>query len=707
MAAPSSNAVKLLRERLKDYGIDVSTTTALDTMVAVRTIIADGKVATAAEQQSLVIRAIVPIKQLILESSYTLGPSWDAEEWSAILWDSFTACNTKTVNGKICLTTADDEQLWSFIVEQALGETHETTETVTGPWWLTRRMVVLGLFVFFIMQLIVLWTAALAGRYKFYLLLLITSTLVCSDLWRRYGKEQLWASMLITSTPTSPAVPACTGQPRNDDEVSVHTASSQLLRENEALKAELEAARRQPLPPAPPPAGAPPLPNVAGGATQSEVQNSQLDALRTFASGNADISSSSAALFVCSSCAAIQAFTSAFCSACGAALHADSSKPPDKPNKKTQFEIVYEPGTHIIFKDLKTPEELNGTDGTVVEAQGDGKYTVSSHTGALLKGLSAKNLVLRLHVSTPADNNSYAPMSSNYENLQRQAKLLRMLLENRAAQAATNPKWSEQYWNEVASIESTEGLNAAMKAVLQGHGYLGAGSKSAPRVEQLTKALRSFEATGSPAHGVAAQLFEQLANEEDLDQSSDIDNWHSQLPTDMNRAGPEIYRSIRSSGCGSVRDWVCQLFPADQRNTPTFTDLFSAASMIDFRLAKEAAERDKIKVLSTCDMCEVSLRRLAAFLHLKRTGDAAASTHMLAIKAPGTMTDVAPTWLVSESSTHSKAEHQRGERAKAQKGGGKAKSSTSTSSTTKGGAKGKKGGKGAGSKGAAAEHPSG
>jgi hypothetical protein len=77
-----------------------------------------------------------------------------------------------------------------------------------------------------------------------------------------------------------------------------------------------------------------------------------------------------------------------------------------------------------------------------------------------------------------------------------------------------------------------------MRALLQGHGYLGAGSKSAPRTEQLAKTLKSFETTGAPALGVAAQLFEQLAYEDTLGQTSDIDNWHSQSPMDMNRAGP-------------------------------------------------------------------------------------------------------------------------------------------------------------------------
>jgi hypothetical protein len=704
MARVPESTVLLIKESLQAYGITVQLETARDTLVAARQIILEGKTSSAVETQTLVISALVPFKQLILEHSRAPPSSWDSDEWSSILWDCFTHGMAKTSNGKRCLAIANDEQQWAFIMEQVLQETHDTTTASVGPWWLSRRMMVCWLWACMAMLAALLWVATLTGRQKVCMLMGATLFGISGDAWRRYGPEQLWATQVIVSTPTSPEVLAPPAGHNEGDADSIHTATSQLHRENEQLKQDLENIRRQSSLPLPPPAGAPPLP-AAGLATGfAEVMHSQLDAARTFAAGDAGTAQASLQAARCAACAATLSPAAAFCSTCGTATQPDAARTTDKP-KKPQFEILYEPGTHIIFKDLKTPEELNGTEGTVVETQGDGKYTVSSHTGALLKGLAAKNLILKVHVSA---NDSYAPMTGNYEGLQQQAKLLRMLLENRAAQASINPRWSEQYWNEVASIESSDGLHTAMKALLQGHGYLGAGSKSAPRSEQLAKALKSFEITGAPTHGVAAQLFEQLAYEDSGEQNSDIDNWHSQLPTDMNRAGPEIYRSIRSSGCGSVRDWVCQLFPIDQRSSASFTDLFSAASMIDFRLAKEQAERDKIKVLSTCDMCEVNLRRLAAFLHLKRTGDAAASTHMLAIQAPGTMTDVAPTWLVSESSTHSKAEHQRGERAKAQKGPGKGKpAQASTSSTTKGdNKKGKKGGK-SGGKGATGDVPSG
>jgi predicted nucleic acid-binding Zn ribbon protein len=118
----------------------------------------------------------------------------------------------------------------------------------------------------------------------------------------------------------------------------------------------------------------------------------------------------------CVSCAAAIPTAAAVCSTCGTETVADAIRTVDKSTKKAQYEITYEPGTLIVFKDVKQPEELNGTSGTVVEAQGDGKYTVSSDTGALLKGLSAKNLILKILVPPPVANESYAPMTSNYES---------------------------------------------------------------------------------------------------------------------------------------------------------------------------------------------------------------------------------------------------------------------------------------------------
>ena len=54
----------------------------------------------------------------------------------------------------------------------------------------------------------------------------------------------------------------------------------------------------------------------------------------------------------------------------------------------------------------------------------------------------------------------------------------------------------------------------------------------------------------------------------------------------------------------------------------------------------------------------------------KRTGDKVGAAHMLGVAAPGSATDVAPTWLVSEATQHSTQEYKRGVQMQTLKKGG-------------------------------------
>ena len=114
-----------------------------------------------------------------------------------------------------------------------------------------------------------------------------------------------------------------------------------------------------------------------------------------------------------------------------------------------------------------------------------------------------------------------------------------------------------------------------------------------------------------------------------------------------------------------MRSWLTANFGGN-REGQQFIDLWTSASAVGFRLAPLEGNLPAANTaLATDDSMELNLRRLAAFICLRRTGDAAGSMHMLAVKPPGAGADVAPTWLVEESTTHSKMEHQRGERIRA------------------------------------------
>ena len=143
-----------------------------------------------------------------------------------------------------------------------------------------------------------------------------------------------------------------------------------------------------------------------------------------------------------------------------------------------------------------------------------------------------------------------------------------------------------------------------------------------------------------------------------------------------------------------MRDWVTDLFPFDQRSTQLFQSKFSEAAMVDFKVAKCRNHKELMQLLSTDDTVEIILRSLAAYIHHRRTGDTDASANMLAIRAPGAMTDIAPPWMVSDSSQYSKLESQRkdrGRKGSGAKGGNadnKPKAAAKPKSMAKGGSRG-------------------
>jgi hypothetical protein len=145
-------------------------------------------------------------------------------------------------------------------------------------------------------------------------------------------------------------------------------------------------------------------------------------------------------------------------------------------------------------------------------------------------------------------------------------------------------------------------------------------------------------------------------------QGADQARWHASLPADLQRAASEIYRSLRAAGSASVRDWMQSVFPQGQGDSPQCIDLWTPASAIDFKLAQEPDDASLMRSLVSDDFLELSLRRLAAYVCQKRSGNKTGALHMLAVKPPGSGSDIAPEWLVSSATLHSKSEYQREER---------------------------------------------
>ena len=78
----------------------------------------------------------------------------------------------------------------------------------------------------------------------------------------------------------------------------------------------------------------------------------------------------------------------------------------------------------------------------------------------------------------------------------------------------------------------------------------------------------------------------------------------------------------------------------------------------------------QLRRLATDDNLEIKLRRLSSYVYETRTGDQVGAASMLAVQPPGAGLDLAPTWLVTDATAHSKAEYQRTERVGKTRGGG-------------------------------------
>ena len=144
----------------------------------------------------------------------------------------------------------------------------------------------------------------------------------------------------------------------------------------------------------------------------------------------------------------------------------------------------------------------------------------------------------------------------------------------------------------------------------------------------------------------------------------------TRLDPGLRRAAPEIYQSILSEGCQSVRQW-CEMSFGQQKGSDQWTELWDRSTEIDYALAQCEDDVSLLRLLGTSDALEMHLRRLASHRYRIRTGDRVGADHILAQRAPGRGSDVAPTWLVTDATTHSATEWKRSERVNKERGRGR------------------------------------
>ncbi|CAE7872534.1 unnamed protein product, partial [Symbiodinium necroappetens] len=331
------------------------------------------------------------------------------------------------------------------------------------------------------------------------------------------------------------------------------------------------------------------------------------------------------------------------------------------PSTLRQLSVVPTVGTVVQFKECKLRPELNWCFGVVESRQG-GVLTVCLAGGSLVQGVVLEDV-------NPVALSDVEP-SSVRELLQaqlgktlggqtrmlEQAKKVKELLVLWHGRSALLPAWTKSFWQELGLLEFKE----------------------------LKEKLEELSTAGAVAHSLDAfRAQEGIAWGEDEDGP---ESWEAALPPDLKRAGPEIYSSMKASGVRCVRDWVNSMFSVEQRQSARYVDLFNVATLVDFKAREGGSSQSKVlSIIAQDDTCEVALRRLAAWIHERRTGDRDAAQSMLAIKPSSFSTDVAPSWLVAQAASYSQSEHKRRERARAQ---GSASHGSGGSGGGKAGAKG-------------------
>ena len=137
------------------------------------------------------------------------------------------------------------------------------------------------------------------------------------------------------------------------------------------------------------------------------------------------------------------------------------------------------------------------------------------------------------------------------------------------------------------------GSELDMQRLLLGHGYLGRGTVAPPN-GPLRENLVSFKDTGGPQHGAGAAS--ALAHMPFADNG--FDKWENRLAPDLKRAAPEIYRSLRSAGSSSVRDWLGQNYEGSRKSTE-WTDLWNIATRSDFLFTRAGGPSEFALVFAT------------------------------------------------------------------------------------------------------------
>ncbi|CAE7850704.1 unnamed protein product, partial [Symbiodinium necroappetens] len=219
------------------------------------------------------------------------------------------------------------------------------------------------------------------------------------------------------------------------------------------------------------------------------------------------------------------------------AKSASCRTPPGAPapaNATVTLSVLPGERSVVRFKRCLERPELNDCFG-VVEKREQGSISVSLAGGALVQGVTAKDVSLvTLEEVEPAsvrevlgeqlkalqaqqgnvlagkpegpegppvaEQAAYAPLQGQ-ENMLEQAKKVKDLLVQWHGRSALLPVWAKSFWQEVGLLEP---LERRLKVLLLAQGYLGRGVGTPPRFKELKEKLEELAAAGAVSHSLEA-----------------------------------------------------------------------------------------------------------------------------------------------------------------------------------------------------------
>ena len=120
------------------------------------------------------------------------------------------------------------------------------------------------------------------------------------------------------------------------------------------------------------------------------------------------------------------------------------------------------------------------------------------------------------------------------------------------------------------------------------------------------------------------------------------------LPPGMRRSAPHIVKVMDDQG--GARNWLLTLHRAKRRlGAQAIAEIWDVAWQFDMRLEWWGPHKSRGSFVASDTRMEIWARQLAAWGHVRTTGNRRVANQMLAVQPPGNYRDVAPKWLVAQA----------------------------------------------------------